>query len=98
MDTKFRNVLNSQQNRQAARAASAISNTGFMGQGKSDSLKLQDTNEVSDNQHLKSTFKPIDLSPGDSTKDRISNLNPVKISDTIHEVNLRSIVVMDNEP
>ena len=59
---------------------------------------MQETNEVNENHHLKSTFKPIDLSTGDSTKERISNLNPVKISDTIHEVNLRSIVVMDNEP
>lgn len=31
-------------------------------------------------------------------KERISNLSPVKHSEVTHEINLRSIVAMDNEP
>lgn len=106
LDTKFRNVSNAQRDRtNASRAASQISNTGIMGgKGSLDALGGHKDKDLSEEWHaLKSTFKPINQSQAISDtimlqKERVSNLNPVKISEVAHEINLRSIVVMDNEP
>jgi hypothetical protein len=76
-----------------------------LGSGKiQDSSNLKNTD--SENTSLKSTFKPISYSqtPKDKVdkkllrKELIDNLSPIKISDVTHEINLRSIVTMDNEP
>jgi len=69
--------------------------------GGGDLTKVDNSDTLNENHHLKSTFKPIDQSQSsgaESNMERISNIDPVKVSDTIHEINLRSIVAMDNEP
>ena len=90
--------MNSQLERQTTRAASQMTTTGFIGKdGTKDNLMQQDA-EINENHHIKSTFKPIDQSQSGQATDRQDNLSPVKVSDTVHEINLRSTVAMDNEP
>lgn len=63
LDTKFRNVANSQRDRAAAsRAASQISTTGLLSSGKLDKLEGPGGKDLDDPVFaaiLKSTFKPI---------------------------------------
>ena len=109
VDTTFRNVSNDSipKTTNVNRATSQLTNTGVIGLG---SGKIQDSSNLkntdSENTSLKSTFKPINYSktPKDKIdkkllrKELIDNLSPIKISDVTHEINLRSIVTMDNEP
>lgn len=62
LDTKFRNVANSQRDRAAAsRAASQISTTGLLSSGKLDLMEgtSKDIDDPLFAAALKSTFKPI---------------------------------------
>ena len=81
-------------------------NTGMLGANKpggSPKAKASHTREAEEAKKMTHTFQPVTQlqmtkDPVKLLKEKVQNLEPLRRDETIVEINLRSIVNMDNEP
>lgn len=97
-ETRFKYISNSLRDKvHKQRAVSEISTTGLLKQDTKIGDKKDDS--YLDDPNLKYTFRPLDLFSQNCSQSEVAdNLCPVRKGEYTHMINLRSVVVMDNEP